>query len=148
MHFFNPLVLAQVVGLFGLVAAAFFEKKQPPGSTARVIQRNGATVTIFEHADTGSILEYVTNSGLCEMTKGVNQVSGYLSVGPDMNMWFWFFEARENPEKAPLAAWFNGGPGCSSMIGLFQVCFVPRCEVHARPDGFSLVSLIYGKNNN
>lgn len=37
-----------------------------------------------------------------------------------MSMWFWFFEARRNPSTAPLALWLNGGPGCSSMVGLFQ----------------------------
>lgn len=81
---------------------------------------NGVTYNVFEHAATGAKLEFVTNSGICETTAGVNQYSGYLSVGTNENMWFWFFEARNSPTTAPLATWFNGGPGCSSMIGLFQ----------------------------
>ena len=35
---------------------------------------------------TGAKIEFVTNSGICETTPGVNQYSGYLSVGTNMNM--------------------------------------------------------------
>lgn len=84
------------------------------------VERDGQNFTVLEHAATGAKMEFVTNSGICETTKGVNQYSGYLSVGTNENMWFWFFEARNSPSTAPLATWFNGGPGCSSMIGLFQ----------------------------
>jgi carboxypeptidase C (cathepsin A) len=82
---------------------------------------NGVQRTVFEHEATGAKIDFVTNSGICETTPGVNQYSGYLTVGKNENMWFWFFEARNNASSAPLATWFNGGPGCSSMIGLFQV---------------------------
>ena len=76
--------------------------------------------TVFEHAATNSTTKYVTNSGICETTPGVNQYSGYIDVNTGGHMWYWMFESRNNPTTAPLAAWFNGGPGCSSMIGLFQ----------------------------
>ncbi|EJD46912.1 alpha/beta-hydrolase [Auricularia subglabra TFB-10046 SS5] len=65
-------------------------------------------------------LRFVENSGICETTPGVYQASGYVDLSEDMSMWFWFFEARNSPETAPLSIWLNGGPGSSSMIGLFQ----------------------------
>jgi carboxypeptidase C (cathepsin A) len=74
----------------------------------------------FESSVTAATLTYVQNSGICETTPGVQQVSGYITVGSNMNMWFWFFAARNNPSTAPFTLWLNGGPGCSSMIGLFQ----------------------------
>lgn len=51
--------------------------------------------------------------------------SGYLDANLNgltstMHMWYWFFEARNDASTAPLTLWLNGGPGCSSMIGLFQ----------------------------
>ena len=58
----------------------------------------------------------VTEPTLCE--RNVKQHSGYLDIAEDKHLFFWFFEARENPETAPLILWMNGGPGCSSSTGL------------------------------
>ncbi|KAI1384015.1 putative carboxypeptidase S1 [Hypoxylon trugodes] len=84
-----------------------------------VEERNGVNYNVFEHAATNSKLSFVENSGICETTPGVNQYSGYITVGPNMNMWFWFFEARRNPQKAPLVAYWDGGPGTAAEYGLF-----------------------------
>ncbi|CCM01217.1 uncharacterized protein FIBRA_03265 [Fibroporia radiculosa] len=65
-------------------------------------------------------LRVVENSGVCETTPGVYQASGYGDIAYKKSIWFWFFEARVNPDQAPLTVWLNGGPGSSSMIGLFQ----------------------------
>ena len=60
-------------------------------------------------------------TGICELDPGVKSYSGYVDVAPDQHIFFWFFEARtKDPSTAPLSVWINGGPGSSSMIGLFQ----------------------------
>lgn len=59
--------------------------------------------------------------GICELTPGVKSYSGYVDVTPEQSVFWWFFEARNGkPEEAPLTVWINGGPGSSSMIGLFE----------------------------
>jgi hypothetical protein len=44
-------------------------------------KRDGVDHHVFEHEATGSIIDFVKNSGICETTPGVNQYSGYFSVG-------------------------------------------------------------------
>jgi carboxypeptidase C (cathepsin A) len=65
------------------------------------------------------------------------QYSGYITLPPGIleptqgnytiNTFFWFIEARQLPESAPLTIFINGGPGSSSMVGLFQE--VGPCQV-------------------
>lgn len=57
---------------------------------------------------------------ICETTEGVKSYSGYVDLAPDSHTFFWFFEARHDPENAPITLWLNGGPGSDSLIGLFQ----------------------------
>jgi carboxypeptidase C (cathepsin A) len=65
------------------------------------------------------------------------QYTGYVTLPPNIlkpsqgnytiNTFFWFIEARQLPETAPLTIFMNGGPGTSSMVGMFQE--VGPCQV-------------------
>ncbi|KAL1881267.1 hypothetical protein Daus18300_001119 [Diaporthe australafricana] len=114
----------RVLALLGLAslatAAPSLKASTNPVEKRYIEERNGVTYNVFKRAGEAASLSYVKNSGICETTPGVDQYSGYLDVGTDMHMWYWFFAARSQPTTAPLVLWLNGGPGCSSMIGLFQ----------------------------
>ncbi|KAI8982991.1 Alpha/Beta hydrolase protein [Pilobolus umbonatus] len=61
-------------------------------------------------------VRYVQPS-LCD--DSITQYSGYLDLGYNTHYFFWFFESRSQSEDVPLTVWLNGGPGCSSMLGLY-----------------------------
>ncbi|GKZ39307.1 hypothetical protein AbraIFM66950_012273, partial [Aspergillus brasiliensis] len=47
------------------------------------------------------------------------QYTGWLDIG-HKHLFFWYFESQNDPANDPLTLWMTGGPGGSSMIGLFE----------------------------
>ncbi|KAI9033853.1 Alpha/Beta hydrolase protein [Phycomyces nitens] len=74
----------------------------------------------------------------------VRQISGYLDVDSDKHFFFWFFESRDKPAEDPLVLWLNGGPGCSSLTGLFME--LGPCTVNL--PGNDTIPNKYSWNNN
>jgi hypothetical protein len=67
------------------LASATFTIASPALVDRRSFQvKDDMNYTIFEHAATSATLSFVTNSGVCETTPGVDQYSGYISVGTNM----------------------------------------------------------------
>ncbi|CBQ69073.1 related to PRC1-carboxypeptidase y, serine-type protease [Sporisorium reilianum SRZ2] len=70
----------------------------------------------------------VDPDAFCDPT--VTSWSGYIDTAyGGKSLWFYFFESRSDPAKDPVIFWTNGGPGCSSSLGLFMElgpCRVPE----------------------
>ncbi|EYC23744.1 hypothetical protein Y032_0015g2811 [Ancylostoma ceylanicum] len=47
------------------------------------------------------------------------QYAGYLNISPVKQLFYWYIESENNPASDPVVLWLNGGPGCSSLEGLF-----------------------------
>ncbi|KAI3336299.1 alpha/beta-hydrolase [Xylariaceae sp. AK1471] len=102
------VALAATAALMTTQAQAQFVK--PPTDLKRVIGHAGIPVRYKE-----------VPTGICELDPDVKSYSGYADVGENEHIFFWFFEARnQDATEAPLTVWINGGPGSSSMIGLFE----------------------------
>uniref|UniRef100_A0A7E4W4E3 Carboxypeptidase n=1 Tax=Panagrellus redivivus TaxID=6233 RepID=A0A7E4W4E3_PANRE len=46
--------------------------------------------------------------------------SGYVNVSSTKFFHYWFTKAYSNPDTSPVILWLNGGPGCSSVVGLIE----------------------------
>ena len=80
-----------------------------------------------------SSLEETSSQGLSEVERstvsssatmgedGPERYAGYFKLNRtyDAHMFFFYFEAREDPENAPVVLWMTGGPGCSSELAVF-----------------------------
>jgi carboxypeptidase C (cathepsin A) len=124
-----------VLSLAAVIASAFAQFP-PPSSYSTVIKSPiNSNITIsYKQPDAGTCTTVFSTQ---------KQYTGYISLPPStlapiqqnypINTFFWFVEARQQPETAPLTIWLNGGPGSSSLIGFFQEN--GPCEVVQVADG-------------
>lgn len=127
-----PASLAALVASFALAHAQY----PPPASYQNILNSPlDPNITVaYKQPDAGTCTTAFTTQ---------KQYTGYIGLPPytlapiqqnySVNTFFWFIEARQLPEAAPLTIWLNGGPGSSSMIGLFTE--MGPCEVVQTSDG-------------
>lgn len=82
----------------------------------------GDAVFLTEYIEKGQY-ELAKNLSLVNHNdmKWLTSYAGYLTVNKNYssNMFFWFFPAKLDQSKAPVVLWLQGGPGASSLFGLF-----------------------------
>jgi carboxypeptidase C (cathepsin A) len=59
----------------------------------------------------------IKKSDFCDGT--VDAYTGYIDIQA-RHLFFYFFESRNDPATDDVIFWTNGGPGCSSSLGLFM----------------------------
>jgi hypothetical protein len=84
--------------------AAAAAAPQPPTRTPREAAAHGPVRTLPGFGDVDEV-----------------QHSGFVTVdaASDAHMFYWLFESLGEPAKDPLVVWLQGGPGGSSLFGLF-----------------------------
>ncbi|KAF8803956.1 peptidase S10, serine carboxypeptidase [Phlegmacium glaucopus] len=104
--------------------------KAPPSSLSDKLDVNNAPTnylssikdsefTSFTHSRFPNHRVRIKKTNFCDPT--VNVYTGYFDVDAGAkHMFFYFFESRRDPEKDDVVMWINGGPGCSSSMGLLM----------------------------
>lgn len=46
--------------------------------------------------------------------------SGYVDASSTKHLHYVFVTSQSDPANDPVVIWFNGGPGCSSLLALFM----------------------------
>ncbi|XP_064814273.1 probable serine carboxypeptidase CPVL isoform X1 [Oncorhynchus masou masou] len=125
-------MLKETLGV--LLLWASLEATQSRGCSSFFCRRSHRVSMLSGGADPGKPLfltPYLEKGNIEEARKqslvgplpgaNVKSYAGYLTVNKkyNSNLYFWFFPAQEWPETAPVLLWLQGGPGGTSMFGLF-----------------------------
>ncbi|KAJ7628633.1 Alpha/Beta hydrolase protein [Roridomyces roridus] len=100
----------------GMAAAA---TQVPLVSPMHLSSVGSSEFTTLSHSSFPNHRVRVKQTSFCDAT--VNAYTGYLDVDQGAkHLFFYFFESRRDPAKDDVLMWINGGPGCSSSMGLLM----------------------------
>ncbi|KAK5991825.1 Carboxypeptidase Y-like protein [Cladobotryum mycophilum] len=101
--------------LFGVLATAQHPPKSKYAAKVRSTVLKGVDIT-YNNVD----------ANICGTA---TSYAGYVNYPPNtmtevkhdypIHSFFWYFKSLKDPDNAPLVIWMSGGPGASSMFGLF-----------------------------
>ncbi|CAH0480564.1 unnamed protein product [Peronospora belbahrii] len=57
--------------------------------------------------------------GFDSKTLSFKHYAGHIELEEKEKLFYWYTESQSNPKNDPIVLWLNGGPGCSSLGGLF-----------------------------
>uniref|UniRef100_A0A914LVR4 Carboxypeptidase n=1 Tax=Meloidogyne incognita TaxID=6306 RepID=A0A914LVR4_MELIC len=88
--------------------------------------------------------EIIDKLPLLDFKLNFKHYSGYLQISKTKFLHYMLTNSKNNPEKDPVIFWYNGGPGCSSLLGLFT----ELGPYLLNKDGSKLIENPHSWNNN
>lgn len=111
--------LLLLAGLLGVHATANRQQIPLAGGLTEQNYYDEEGYTLFRHVDyPEKQMRYKRNDGWCDGAD-TKSWSGYLDF-EDSHLFFYYFESRSKPAEDPVVLWINGGPGCSSSMGMLM----------------------------
>lgn len=121
--------LLMAFALLSVGSASFFNpyeqfiKRGMYSAEPRIKGSNGDPLILTPYLEAGKIKEAqaaarVNHSRIV----GFESYTGFFTVDKryNSNLFFWYFPAKNNSVNAPVLLWLQGGPGASSLFGLFE----------------------------
>ena len=100
-------------------ASAFINPYPKPGP--RISKIDTPPLLLTPYIESGDIAQARNLALVTGLTPNIASYTGFFTIDRecDSNIFFWFFPSQQDYAKDPVTVWLNGGPGLSSLHGLF-----------------------------
>lgn len=136
--FVSGFLLLTFLTLLNFVSSFTFLNAYPRIKLDSVPSKDAGDPLILTHYLKKGQIELAQNLSQVSITKamGFRSHAGFFTVDEkyNSNHYFWYFPPFSKNETAPVVLWLQGGPGGSSLFGLFT----ELGPLIAQKDGFSL----------